>query len=214
MIDIFVMIKDKQTPDTEARILEAAEHEFLTKGFAGARTTSIAEAAGVTHAMFHYYFRTKEKLFDRIITEKISLLREVLQDSISDADMPLEDKIRNAIERHLDFIAANPDLPRFLVGEVFNSPDRTAILLDKIKAYAPAMLSELQRQIDEAAAKGIFRRVDARMLIIDITSLNIFSFMVSPLINAVLGGYAVGSKAFVEQRKKENFETIMRKLKP
>lgn len=214
MIDIFVMPKDNQTQDTEARILEAAEREFLTKGFAGARTTSIAEAAGVTHAMFHYYFRTKEKLFARIITEKISLLKKVLLESISDADMPLEDKIRNAIERHLEFIAANPDLPRFLVGEVFNSPDRTAILLNKVKAYAPAMLAELQRQIDEAAAQGIFRRVDAKMLIIDITSLNIFSFMVSPLINAVLGGPVVGSEDFVEQRKKENFETIMRKLKP
>lgn len=214
MIDIFVMPKDNQTQDTETRILEAAEREFLTMGFAGARTTSIAEAAGVTHAMFHYYFRTKEKLFDRIITEKISLLRNVVLESVCGADMSLEDKIRNAIERHLDFIAANPDLPRFLVGEVFNSPDRTAILLDKVKAYAPAMLEELQRQIDEAAAKGIFRRVDARMLIIDITSLNIFSFMVSPLINAVLGGPIVGSEDFIEQRKKENFETIMRKLKP
>lgn len=214
MIDIFVMPKDNQTQDTEARILEAAEREFLTKGFAGARTTSIAEAAGVTHAMFHYYFRTKEKLFARIITEKISLLKKVLLESISDADMPLEDKIRNAIERHLEFIAANPDLPRFLVGEVFNSPDRTAILLNKVKSYAPTMLAELQRQIDEAAAQGIFRRVDAKMLIIDITSLNIFSFMVSPLINAVLGGPVVGSEDFVEQRKKENFETIMRKLKP
>lgn len=43
----------------EQAILEAAEREFIVKGFAGARTTSIAEAAGVTHAMLHYYFRTK-----------------------------------------------------------------------------------------------------------------------------------------------------------
>ena len=41
----------------EQAILEAAEREFIAKGFAGARTTSIAEAAGVTHAMLHYYFR-------------------------------------------------------------------------------------------------------------------------------------------------------------
>ena len=46
--------------DTEALILEAAEKEFLEKGYLGAKTTSIAEAAGVTHAMFHYYFRTKD----------------------------------------------------------------------------------------------------------------------------------------------------------
>lgn len=53
---------DKQTKEQE--ILKAAEQEFLTKGYDGARTTSIAQAAGVTHAMLHYYFRTKEQLFD------------------------------------------------------------------------------------------------------------------------------------------------------
>ena len=41
-------------PNREQAILEAAEREFLAKGFAGARTTSIAEAAGVTHALLHY----------------------------------------------------------------------------------------------------------------------------------------------------------------
>ena len=48
---------DDKTLSTEEKILKAAEHEFLVKGFAGARTTSIASAAGVTHAMLHYYFR-------------------------------------------------------------------------------------------------------------------------------------------------------------
>ena len=60
----------------EQAILEAAEREFIVKGFAGARTTSIAEAAGVTHAMLHYYFRTKEQLFERILDEKMRLMGE------------------------------------------------------------------------------------------------------------------------------------------
>ena len=60
----------------EQEILEAAEREFIAKGFAGARTTSIAEAAGVTHAMLHYYFRTKEQLFERILDEKMRLMGE------------------------------------------------------------------------------------------------------------------------------------------
>ena len=51
----------------EQQILEAAEREFLEKGYDGARTTSIAKAADVTHAMLHYYFRTKKHLFERII---------------------------------------------------------------------------------------------------------------------------------------------------
>lgn len=208
------MTDDRQPQDTEAKILQAAESEFLTKGFAGARTTSIAQAAGVTHAMFHYYFRTKDKLFERIISEKIALMKELLLDTVANSDMSLEDKIRNVIGRHLDFVAANPDLPRFLVGEVFAYPERAKVLTEKIRMFAPRMIAELQRQIDEAAANGIFRKVDARMLIIDIVSLNIFSYMASPLINAVLDNCMEDSERFLAQRKKENFDTIMRKLKP
>ena len=44
----------KPLHNREDAILRAAEREFLAKGFEGARTTSIAEAAGVTHAMLHY----------------------------------------------------------------------------------------------------------------------------------------------------------------
>ncbi len=56
--------------DTEERILKAAETEFFTKGFDGARTTSIAERAGVTHAMLHYYFRSKALLFERVVNQR------------------------------------------------------------------------------------------------------------------------------------------------
>lgn len=215
MINKFVMAKERQTHDTELRILQAAEREFLTKGFAGARTTSIAEAAGVTHAMLHYYFRTKEKLFDRIISEKIELIKNLIFEAAIDSGLSIQEKIRMVMDRHLEFIADNPDLPRFIVGEVFNSPDRTGILLEKIKTYAPAMVAELQRQLDEAADKGVIRKVDAAMLIIDIASLNIFSYMVSPLINAVLDNCMQGNPdQFLERRKRENFDTIMRKLTP
>lgn len=69
---------------TEDRILQAAEAEFLAKGYAGARTTAIAEAAGVTHAMLHYYFRTKDKLFERILNEKIQLVRDIMLFGIGD----------------------------------------------------------------------------------------------------------------------------------
>lgn len=62
--------KETVKTDTESRILQAAEEEFLLKGLEGARTTAIAERAGVTHAMLHYYFRTKNMLFERIIEEK------------------------------------------------------------------------------------------------------------------------------------------------
>ncbi len=96
---------------TENRILKAAEAEFLAKGYAGARTTAIAEAAGVTHAMLHYYFRTKDKLFERILNEKIQLVRDIMLFGIGEPGRPLEERIVATVERHFDFLAANPSLP-------------------------------------------------------------------------------------------------------
>ncbi|MDE6126421.1 MAG: TetR/AcrR family transcriptional regulator [Muribaculaceae bacterium] len=198
----------------EDAILAAAEREFLCKGYAGARTVAIAEAAGVTHAMLHYYFRSKDKLFEQILNRKIGLLRDLLLESIGDTTLPLFDKIRLAICSHLDFVAANPDLPRFLVGEVFGQPERMRVMIDALKLHAPLIIGSLQQQIDEYAARRECRRVDARMLLLDIVSLNVFSFMAAPVIDPVLGDLAYDKAVFLSRRKQENIDTIMRKLKP
>lgn len=199
---------------TEERILEAAVQEFMSKGYAGARTTAIAEAAGVTHAMLHYYFRTKDKLFDRIIESKIGTLRDIMLASLGDPTIPLFDKIKSTIENHQDFIAANPELPRFMINEVLSRPDRMPKVIEQLKHHTPLVVQSLQRQIDEYADRGLCRRVDAGMLMLDIVSLNIFPFSATPMVNALLGGMMENRQAFVEARKIENVETIMKKLQP
>ena len=199
---------------TEERILEAAVQEFMSKGYAGARTTAIAEAAGVTHAMLHYYFRTKDKLLDRIIESKIGTLRDIMLASLGDPTIPLFDKIKSAIENHQDFIAANPELPRFMINEVLSRPDRMPKVIEQLKHHTPLVVQSLQRQIDEYADRGLCRRVDAGMLMLDIVSLNIFPFSATPMVNALLGGMMENPQAFVEARKIENVETIMKKLQP
>lgn len=205
---------DSDIQSTEDKILEAAEKEFLQKGYAGARTTAIAEAAGVTHAMLHYYFRTKDKLFDKILESKFGLLRNIMLASLGDPSVPLFDKIKLAIENHLDFIAANPDLPGFMISEVFSRPERMPIVLEQLQHHAPVLVESLQRQIDDYADRGLCRRVNAEMLMLDIVSLNIFPFMASGMVNTLLNGLMEDKEAFVEKRKKENVETIMRKLRP
>ena len=58
---------------TEDIILEAARRQFVQNGYAATRTEEIAQEAGVTKAMVHYYFRTKEKLFDEIVRQSGSI---------------------------------------------------------------------------------------------------------------------------------------------
>ena len=174
--------------DTETRILQAAEKEFFEKGYIGARTTSIAEAAGVTHTMLHYYFRTKDKLFEQIVSKKINMLGDIILSAIGDNNLPLEDRIRQGVERHFDFISANQDLPRFIVNEVFSHPERIEILKTSIQNIVNDLLN-------------------------DIVSLNVFSFMAAPIVKEAIGYSYKSYDEFLTLRKKENVETVLRKLK-
>ena len=202
-----------ESQNTEQKIIEAAEEEFLIKGFDGARTTSIAAKAGVTHAMFHYYFRTKEKIFEKIITQKLELLTGLIMDSISLENLSLEEKLKRIIDSHIDFVSDNPQLPGFLVREIYNNPDRFEMLKSRFETFAPLVVQNLQKELDKGQEEGKYKKTDARMLLTDIISLNIFPYMAAPLINSILSGIMENKDKFKELRKRENLETIMRKIK-
>ena len=198
----------------EQAILEAAEREFIVKGFAGARTTSIAEAAGVTHAMLHYYFRTKEQLFERILDEKMRLMGESVLAAFGQPGLPLAERLRDGIERHFDFIMANPDMPRFIVNEVFSRPERYETMRTRIREIAEVLMHDIQQELDASAARGETDRIDVRMLMLDIISLNVFPFIAYPVIVPLLGDLAADRETFFRLRKQETIEVVMRRLMP
>lgn len=197
---------------TEELILKAAEQEFLCKGFAGSRTTSIAQKAGVSHAMLHYYFRTKEKLFEVVIAGKLNLLKEIMLTSLSSSDKPLPQRLAAAIESHLDFLAANPTLPRLMINILNEGNQWKSIIVERLKESASQVVTELQHLIDEGAQRGECRHVDASTLLLDIISLNIFSFLAFPYVNVALDGIMDNMQHFIEQRKRHNVSVIMREL--
>ena len=59
------MGKDKKL-NAEQKIIEAAADIFETKGFEGARMQQIADKAGINKALLHYYFRSKDLLFEKV----------------------------------------------------------------------------------------------------------------------------------------------------
>jgi AcrR family transcriptional regulator len=205
-----MIIKEKST---EQAILEAAEDEFLEKGFEAAKTTKIASLAGVTHAMLHYYFRTKGNLFDMIFEKKIELLRDSLFRPFDKQDLPFCEKIRNGIESHFDFLKANPTLPRFVINELINKPKRMRLFAKNMKEVIGDLLERFSGEIDREVEKGAINAVDPLALLIDIVSMNVFVFAALPLLrNFAVEPYG-SEDAFLEARKKENVEIIMRRLK-
>lgn len=208
-----IIDSDNQAPqNTEKRILKAAEEEFLKKGFSAARTTSIAEEAGVTHAMLHYYYRTKEKLFGKVIDEKLSSLAETFLISV-DTDSSLTECVKHAVENHFDFVRTNPLLPRFLVNEVFSNDKLMELLKTRVGHIAANVIKILQRKIDKAAADGECRRIDAITLMLDIVSLNVFPLLAAPMVCKVKEIATTQEfEEFLDTRKKENVKTILCRL--
>lgn len=205
---------DSILPDslsTEERILYAAEHEFMLRGLAAARTATIAEAAGVTHAMLHYYFRTKERLFDRVMTEKLDTLAHAFQINI-DESMTLHECLRRAVETHFDFLRKNIFLPRFMVCEVFGNPELMARLREKVTAIATRTISLLQKKIDHEASAGRCRHVKARSVILDIVSLNVFPILSAPMAKEMKAVSGEDYDTFLDVRREDNVQTILSKL--
>ena len=197
----------------EHEILAAAEQEFLTKGFDGARTTSIAQAAGVTHAMLHYYFRTKEQLFERIVDDKFAQMSHSMFAILGDPSLPVVERLRGGIAAHFDFIAENPQLPRFMINEIVSRPERYEVLYKRASAIIDNVYKGLQGEIDSAAERGEIERIDVRMLFISIMSLNVFTFVAYPFMEPLMGELMADRDRFLAERKAENIETIMRRLK-
>ena len=196
----------------EQQILDAAEREFLEKGYDGARTTSIAKAAGVTHAMLHYYFRTKEQLFEHIIDKKMSEIVPLMTHLFGNSDLPLVKRIEEAVSVHFDFVVSNPDLPRFLINEVLPHKERCDLFRSKIENVL-YLVDNLQREVNEAAASGEVEQFNVLLLFQSVLSLNIFPSVMENMIENLLGDNGQSMKEVLAQRKAENIELIMRRIK-
>jgi len=204
---------EEKEKNKEQAILEAAELEFLDKGFESAKTTKIALLAGVTHAMLHYYYRTKENLFNKIFDEKIALIKNSLFVFFDDADMPFQEKVKCSIEAHFDFLRANDKLPRFVINELIFKPKRLALLEGKIKKAGGHLLNAISKEIDAEVKRGTINPIEPVDLLLDIASLNVFVFAAMPLLRAFAVDRYGDEEAFLDARKKENVEIILRRLK-
>lgn len=202
----------EQRKDIEQLILDAAIKEFSTKGFDGARTASIAAGAGVTHAMLHYYFRTKERLFTRIFEDKFKDIMQLVLAPVMSSEGPLKERIARGMEAHFDFLMQNRWLPLFFVTTLNSNPELYNGLLSNLINSAEERIGGLQKQFDKAFEAGEIRKTDVRMLFGDIASLNLLPFVATDMFMAATGFSKGREDEFFAARRKENVETVINRM--
>ena len=199
------------TRNKKQQILNAAEFEFLTNGYEATKTTQIAKRAGVTHAMLHYYYQSKENLFNKIFEDKIETLKAPIVALAQNKEIDLRDRIRKIIELHFDFLKTYPDLPHFLINEMRSNPQLIKILREKVGDTLRETFATIQTEIDEYVAKGIMKPISAFDLFLDIVSLNVFTFISLPIFRHIAYDKEK-EQQLIENRKKEIIQTINHRI--
>lgn len=196
--------------NTESRIVEAAHEVFLQKGLTGARMQEIADRAGINKALLHYYFRSKDKLFEFILGRAINrLLPRVL--AVMESDDDLLEKIRRIVYEYVGFISRHSYLPLFIVNEINRNPD---FLIHRFVQEERLRLTGFAQQIEEAAATGRIRPISAAALLMNTMSMCIFPFLAKPVVR---GLFLLDEDAFareMEKRRTEVAEFIIAALRP
>ncbi len=193
--------------NTEQQIMEVAEEMFLSKGFAMTTTTEIARRVGCNQALVHYYFRTKDNLFEKLFERKFTILASAISsDSLKNSG--LKEKIEAIVTTHLNVIIANPKLPFLVINELTTNPARFENIISKLREQSLIILGNLEKELQEEIKKGTIRDISAFDLLLNILSLNIFMFLAKPLLLGVRNMSQAEFDSFVQKRRQEILKTV------
>lgn len=159
---------------TEEKIKEAARTVFMRKGFSATRTRDIAEEAGINLALLNYYFRSKKKLFELVMQEKIQKLFGIIAPVLNDVSTSLETKIELIVSGYIDVLTENPDLPTFVLNELRK---KNFDIIKKIPFDKVLMQSSFIKQLKD-------RRSDVNPVhfLISILGMTVFPFVAKPML--------------------------------
>ena len=195
------MVKRKEPNQlTRDKIFNAASEVFEEKGYAAARMQEIADRAGINKALLHYYFRSKEQLFQAVFKVLMKKMFEKIL-AVFIKDISFEDKIRLYYEEHINILNKNPHLPLFLLNEISHNPD-LAKDIQEIMNYGQIRDAVFRKHSKELKKYGI-KKSDMPQLIISILSLAIFPYAARDIIGIMIPQIVDNKnfKAFMETRK-------------
>lgn len=202
------MTKEK-LENTEIEILNAAKEIFQQKGMDGARMQEIADKAKINKALLHYYYRSKQLLFEAVFKSAFSLLAPQLNKVLND-DSDLFEKITKFTDSYITFVIKHPYLPNFVIQELNKNPD----FVMKLRAQENfPTIDKFKQQVTDAIKEGIIKPIEAEQLFINIIALNLFPFLGEPLLMALLNVDKKSYTQLLQDRKAHVADFIINAIK-
>jgi len=184
---------------TEEKILEVARKQFVSKGYAATRTQDIADEAGINKAMLHYYFRTKEKLYEEIVKNTLdNLVPKVAGALLKKGD--IWEKLEHIIDTYINELIEHPEIPIFVMGELTQKREQFVNQLKKRAGYFPAMQAFMMEMM-QAMGEGKIRQILPHHLVLNVMGMTVFPFIAKPIFCTIM------------ELPEKDFENLMRERK-
>jgi len=195
--------------NNEHKILNAAKKVFQKKGMAGARMQEIADEACINKALLHYYYRSKQLLFEAVFYQAFSFIAPKLG-AVLNADVPLFEKIKQFTEGYINFVLAHPYLPNFIIHELNQNPEFAKKL---IQHHNFPDIGTFKNQIKQSVENGEIIPIAAEQLFVNIMSLTVFPFIGAPILKGFTQLGDNGYQNLLTARKKAVADFIINAIK-
>ncbi|MDH6305850.1 TetR/AcrR family transcriptional regulator [Parabacteroides sp. PF5-5] len=201
------------TNNMETRVIEAAKVVFVRKGYVATTMKDIADEVGISRTSLHYYFRTKETLFEAIFEQLMKHLLPNIETIINEKSSVLE-KAPAIVTQYLQAIRQNMLFPIFVVSEINRDPEHLfhAILKNPSKIEP---LLRLREQIYEEMEQGLIQKRPLVDIASTLLSLVLFPFLLkTPLTKVFMDNNEAAFKDFLLNREKLITEIMLYLLTP
>ena len=175
------MVDKKKEQVSKEIILQAAREVFIEKGFDGARMQEIANKAGINKALLHYYYSSKENLFEEVFKEAFEQFAPQFREEIK-RFTSFRSFLKVFLDLYLKMLIDKPYLPLFVLSEIQRNPDRPARFIREMGIDPEWILNMIQSEMDT----NKIIKADPREIVMNILSLCIFPFAARPMIQRLL----------------------------
>jgi AcrR family transcriptional regulator len=196
--------------ETEAQILDAARKVFLENGFDGTTMQKISDEAGINKALLHYYFRSKDRLFEAVFIEAFTRMVPNLM-KIFASEAEFTDKIRSFVNLYISALQQYPQIPLFILHELHRNPGRIIELMHSTGMNPDFVINIIRQE----TKNGKIIDIDPYQLMVNMLGMCIFPFAARPMIQGfIFKNDARTFELFLEKRKTEGADFIIKAITP
>ncbi len=204
--------KELEAKSTEDEILKAAEEVFIEKGYAGARVQEIADRAGITQPLLHYYFRSKDNIYRKILARVTGEFFSHIAAALSEK-ATFEESLTDFISRAMDYLLDHPHAPLFLLHELSQGSTIAGdVLAENVMSERFALPQRMAQLLDREHKAGRIRATDPVQFMITLIGSCMWVFLAEPIVRAIIQGVrpdrAFDLARFVGERKRALFDVI------